>query len=57
MYITLNYQFLLRRRTAFVHTNPTIYFLTHYVRSSSTLIGATHQKLPRIPRKSLVKLL
>lgn len=57
MYVTLNYQFFLKKRVKFIHTKPTVYFLTHYTNAFSTLSKATHQKLPRIPRRSLVKLL
>lgn len=57
MYVTLNYQFLLRRKAKFIHIRPTVYFLTYYTATSAVISATSRQKFPRIARRSLVRLL
>lgn len=57
MHVTLNYNFINRRKVKFIHTKPTSYFLINYANQFVTAVSTTRQKLPRISRRSLVKLL
>jgi len=57
MHVTLNYNFINRRKIKFIHTKPTSYFLINYANQFVTAVSTTRQKLPRISRRSLVKLL
>ncbi len=57
MYVTFYHRFFLRRRVKFVNLKPTIFFLTYYNSQYSIICNLSNQKLPKIPRRELVKLL
>ncbi len=57
MYVTTNYKYLLRKKTKFINVNPTNYFLVWYLCNDRVVSCVSNQKLPRIPRRVLVRLL
>lgn len=56
MYVTLN-SYLRLKKVKFINTKPTSFFLSNYTILSGVLSSSTTQKLPKIRRKDLVKLL
>ncbi len=56
MHVTLNL-FLKKNKIKFLNSKPTVYFLEWYVLNSRVLNQLSSQKLPKIHRRILVKLL
>lgn len=57
MYVTLNYAKLIHNRKVFFSLQPTPYFLNWYVANYRVIPSTSNQKIPRIPRRVLVRLL